>query len=322
MQVQPDRVRMDPLRILCDLQGFFTRAEAAEAGYADRDVTRMMRGRVWHRIRRGYYTFADIWDDLDDVERHRIRSLAVLANLGPCVALSHVSAAIMHGIAVWNVDLSRVHVTRLDGGAGRTEGDVVHHEGLCLDDDVIERHGHLVIVPDRCVVEAASRATQEAALVMFESALHQKLFAVEALGARFELMAPWPYMRHLHVPIRMARTGSESIGESRGKWLCWAFHLPAPTSQFKVYDAYGVLRGICDWGWPEHRMLGEFDGKVKYGRLLEPGQDPGEVVFAEKHREDVLREITGFGMVRLIWSDYDRPRLTAARIQSQLRRVA
>ncbi len=80
--------------------------------------------------------------------------------------------------------------------------------------------------------------------------------------------------------------------------------------------------GTCDWGWPEHRLLGEFDGKVKYGRLLEPGQDPGEVVFAEKHREDVLREITGIGMVRLIWSDYDRPRLTAARIQSQLRRVA
>ena len=112
------------------------------------------------------------------------------------------------------------------------------------------------------------------------------------------------------------------MGETRGKWLCRVFHLPAPQPQFAVHDTDGVLRGTCDWGWPEHRLLGEFDGKVKYGRLLEPDQDPGEVVFAEKHREDVLREITGFGMVRLIWSDYDRPRLTAARIQSKLRRVA
>ena len=89
---------MDPLLILCDTQGFFTRAEAAEAGYADRDVTRMMRGRHWHRIRRGYYTYADIWADLDEVGRHRVRSLAVAHSLGPAVALSHVSAAVLHGI--------------------------------------------------------------------------------------------------------------------------------------------------------------------------------------------------------------------------------
>ena len=313
---------MDPLRILCDTQGFFTRAEAAEAGYADRDVTRMMRGRQWHRIRRGYYTYAELWADLDEVGRHRVRSLAVAHSLGPAVALSHVSAAVLHGISFWNVDLSRVHVTRLDGAAGRTEGDVIHHEGLCLDDDVMELAGHRVVVPVRCAIEAASRAGTEAALTLLESGLHKELFDVDALTARFELMAAWPFMRHLHVPVRMARPGSESVGETRGKWLCRVFHLPAPQPQFAVRDADGVLRGTCDWGWPEHRLLGEFDGKVKYGRLLEPGQDPGEVVFAEKHREDVLREITGFGMVRLIWSDYDRPRLTAARIQSQLRRVA
>jgi hypothetical protein len=313
---------MDPLRILCQIQGFFTRAEAAEAGYADRDVTRMVRTRVWHRIRRGYYTYADIWADLDEVGRHRVRSLAVADSLGPAVALSHVSAAIMHEVAVWNVDLRRVHVTRLDGGAGRTEGDVVHHEGLCLDDDVTELAGHRVIVPDRSVIEAASRASQEAALVMFDSGLHHKLFDVDALAARYELMGSWPFMRHLLVPVRMARPGSESIGEARGKWLCWVFHLPAPQPQFKVYDADGLLRGTCDWGWPEHRLLGEFDGKVKYGRLLKPGQDPGEVVFAEKQREDLLRELTGFRMVRLIWTDYERPRATAARIERQLRRAA
>jgi hypothetical protein len=313
---------MDPLRILCETQGFFTRAEAAGVGYADRDVTRMVRGRVWHRIRRGYYTYADLWAELDEVGRHAVRSVAVAHSLGPAVALSHVSAAILHGVSVWNVDLTRVHVTRLDGGAGRTEGDVVHHEGLCLDDDVTELLGHRIIVADRAVVEAASRASQEAALVMFESALHHELCDVDMLRARFELMAPWPFMRHLHVPIRMARPGSESIGESRGYWLCRVFHLPAPRPQFKVYDADGVLKGTCDWGWPEHRLLGEFDGRIKYGRLLKPGQEPGEVVFAEKRREDLLRELSGYGMVRLIWSDYERPRATAARIKRQLRRAA
>ena len=120
----------------------------------------------------------------------------------------------------------------------------------------------------------------------------------------------------------MARPGSESIGESRGYWLCRVFHLPAPKPQFKVVRRRGVLKGTCDWGWPEHGLLGEFDGRIKYGRLLKPGQEPGEVVFAEKRREDLLRELTGYGMVRLIWSDYERPRATAARIERQLRRAA
>jgi hypothetical protein len=34
----------------------------------------------------------------------------------------------------------------------------------------------------------------------------------------------------------------------------------------------------------------------------------------------VLRETTGFGMVRLVWDDLERPRLTAARVRRGLRR--
>ncbi len=46
----------------------------------------------------------------------------------------------------------------------------------------------------------------------------------------------------------------------------------------------------CDFGWEEHHTVGEYDGKVKYGRLLKPGQDPGDVVYDEKRREDMLRD--------------------------------
>ena len=62
--------------------------------------------------------------------------------LGSRVALSHVSGVIDWDIPTWGLDLSRVHVTRLDGGAGRLEGDVVHHEGLSLDHEVVEREAH------------------------------------------------------------------------------------------------------------------------------------------------------------------------------------
>jgi hypothetical protein len=98
--------------------------------------------------------------------------------------------------------------------------------------------------------------------------------------------------------------------------------LPAPELQFEVYDAAGVLVGTTDFAWRRHRLLGEFDGRVKYGRLLRPGQTPGEVVWEEKLREDALRRTTGFGMERLVWADLDRPRSTADRLRAMLRRAA
>jgi hypothetical protein len=158
-------------------------------------------------------------------------------------------------------------------------------------------------------------------LVLFDSLLHSGA-EPDDLYRRFEAMSSWPGMRHLHVPIRLADPRVESVGESRGMWVFWSTGIPRPEAQFEVRDGAGRVVGTCDWGWPEEHLLGEFDGKVKYGRLLRPDQDPGEVVFAEKHREDELREVSGCGMLRLIWSDYDRPRLIKARFERLVRRTA
>jgi hypothetical protein len=69
-------------------------------------------------------------------------------------------------------------------------------------------------------------------------------------------------------------------------------------------------------------MLGEFDGRVKYGRLLKQGQEPGDAVFEEKRREDRLREVTGWGMARLVWGDLSHPAETGARFAKLLGRAA
>jgi hypothetical protein len=67
------------------------------------------------------------------------------------------------------------------------------------------------------------------------------------------------------------------------------------------------------------RSAGEFDGFVKYSKLLQPGSDPGQVVFAEKQREELLCRLSGLPrMVRIVWDDYDRPRVTASRIRTAL----
>jgi hypothetical protein len=103
--------------------------------------------------------------------------------LGAAVALSHTSAALAHGLALWEPDLSLVHVTRLDGGAGRTEAGVQHHEGLCLEGDVEERHGYLVVRAIRAALEAASLSSTEGAVVILDSLLHQGHCPDEVMAA-------------------------------------------------------------------------------------------------------------------------------------------
>ncbi|MCF6744792.1 hypothetical protein E9529_10960 [Blastococcus sp. KM273128] len=60
--------------------------------------------------------------------------------------------------------------------------------------------------------------------------------------------------------------------------------------------------------------MGEFDGRVKYGRLLRPGQEPGEVVFAEKRREDATRD-EGWDVVRWVWAELAAPHRLAAKVR-------
>lgn len=265
-------------------------------------------------MRRGYYTFPDVWAASTEEQRHLMRCRAVLHSLGDAVALSHTSGCVAQGVDVWGLSLDRVHVTRLDGGAGRIEGDVVHHEGFVADHEVDLVDGMRVLAPARCVLELGTLGTPESALVSLNSALHRRLCSLDEVGTQFDLMAHWPRVRHLHVPVRMCTDRAESVGESRGLWLFWTQNLPAPVLQLEVWHAARLI-GRTDWGWPKHRGLGEFDGRVKYGRLLEPGRDPGEVVFREKQREDRLREVSGAWMIRLVWADLRDPSQTAQRLR-------
>jgi hypothetical protein len=152
--------------------------------------------------------------------------------------------------------------------------------------------------------------------------LFQRLGSVHDLGSAYDVVQHWPGTQHLQVAVRMADHRAQSPGESRSRWLFFAEGIPAPELQFEVYDAAGMLVGTTDFAWRRHRLLGEFDGRSKYGRLLRPGQTPEEVVWAEKLREDALRRTTGFGMERLVWADLGRPRSTADRLRAMLRRAA
>jgi hypothetical protein len=55
-------------------------------------------------------------------------------------------------------------------------------------------------------------------------------------------------------------------------------------------------------------------GRVKYGRLLRPGQEAGDVVFEEERREDAMRD-AGWEVVRWTWRDLATPERVGDRVR-------
>ena len=89
--------------------------------------------------------------------------------------------------------------------------------------------------------------------------------------------------------------------------------------QLDVVDRLGALVGRVDFAWPSVGVIGEFDGRVKYGRELAPDQDPVKALWNEKLREDLLRDL-GWQVVRWIWADLDDPRAWFARLDRAVAR--
>ncbi|MCW2765644.1 MAG: hypothetical protein JWO11_1603, partial [Nocardioides sp.] len=288
---------------LTETQGYFLRREALELGFTDRVLAAGIRHRTWLRIRQGAYCHRDVWATLSPDEQHSVRAHAAYELIEGEIALSHVSALAEFGCALWNAPLDRTHVVRRDGGSSRREAGTVHHTGLLLPGDLVERDGRWLTSPARSTVDAATLMTVESGLVSVDWMLHHGLVTLEELWSVYQRMQKWPNTLHLELTLRLGDGRSESVGETRSRQLFWRMGLPAPELQYHVHDEYGRLLGICDFAWPRHGVYGEFDGKVKYGRLLKDGQDPGAVVFEEKRREDLIRAVTRGTMVRWTWQD-------------------
>jgi hypothetical protein len=104
---------------------------------------------------------------------------------------------------------------------------------------------------------------------------------------------------------RYERWPGVRVGESVSRVRLMEEGLPAPDLQHEIFGPDGQVIARVDFYWKEQKTIGEFDGKIKYGRLLKPGQRIEDVIFEEKLREDALRDL-GSQMVRWLWRDLYR----------------
>jgi hypothetical protein len=80
--------------------------------------------------------------------------------------------------------------------------------------------------------------------------------------------AYFPGSRCGRLAVSLADPRAETPGESVTRVQFYRNDIPMPRLQFHVIDRHGVLVGISDFYWDEHRHLGEFDGMIKYQRLF------------------------------------------------------
>lgn len=279
-----------------------------EQGWSRYELVRACRTNELRRLRRGSYLFGGQGDARQE---HLNLIRATLPEIGAESLVSHASAAALHGIPVPPGSWDRVWVTRPNGGNGRI-GSVLHLRRCRLDDaEITEVDGIPVTTMERTAVDLARGRSWEWGVVACDAAA--------AAGADVETMAEivasmhnWPGARRAAWAIDFLDDQAQSPLESISRLQIRRLGFPDPVSQFRIHHS-GVLVATCDFGWEDQRLVGECDGKFKYGDLLRPGERPEDAVMREKRREERIRG-GGFWIVRWNWTDAWNP----ARLRSIL----
>jgi hypothetical protein len=288
------------------------RREALDEGWSDGELDRLVRAGELTRLRRGAYMDGTL--PLAAADRHRLLVRATLAGLRRPAVVSHQSAAVLLGLPLWDVALDRVHVTRTPPAWTDRSRVLCGHVARLRSDEIIELDGVLVTHPVRTALDLARSLRHEAAVVTLDAALHGGLLTHDMLRTRLFDVSGTPGSRSAARAVHASDIRSESVGESRSRVILARWKLAPSTLQFEVRSPFGTVLARTDFAWEEHNLVGEFDGRIKYGRLLRAGQDAGDAVFAEKRREDAIRE-EGWGVVRWVWADLARPERFAARVR-------
>jgi very-short-patch-repair endonuclease len=187
----------------------------------------------------------------------------------------------LHGFAAVTVP-TVVHVT------GRSPRSA---PGLCVTRSayspahVSSVDGLAVVVPPLAIVGTAQVLPFDEAVVVADSALRSGAVGPDEFKGDLSSVTQRPAVARV---LRFADGRSESVGESLARVALDAAGIPTPELQRELVAAARTYR--VDFYWPEHRTIGEFDGRVKYGA------DPA-VLFDEKRREDELRAL-GLSFVR------------------------
>ena len=231
------------------------------------------------------------------MERYELLLEAAHRKYGEDLVLAGASAVAAYGLPLVGTVLRRVEV--VDGHPGRVRTSLLRRHVRRRGTEVVRVGGHLAVALPDALIDLARWNGLMAGVAAMDAALHNGLCSAEglqeALARLPETAGGGPRARQA---VRLADGRSESPGESMSRVRMWEHRLPKPELQVSV--RVGSELYILDFYWPDHGVAGEFDGRVKY-RSASFGQDPEDVVWREKLREDALRA-SGLTVARWTWA--------------------
>lgn len=240
-------------------------------------------------------------------ERHRLLLAGTWRHLAEGTVISHTSAALLHGLPVLRERLGPVTAIRTTSNGSRSR--YLHCRRASLaPGEVIELDGIRATSLARTVCDLATTLPFDEALAAADAALARGV-------QRGQLVAAGRARGRIARVRAHADPSSESPAESMSRALILDAGLPPPALQHEVADRAGRVVARADFAWPELRVIGEFDGAVKYDGSL--GTAPADAIAEERQREWRLRDL-GWTVVRWSWRDLRSPGVVEQRLRRAL----
>ncbi len=240
---------------------------------------------------------------------HYLRTqAALLRRRGPHLA-SHISAAVVHRLPLFDEDLSVVHLTTDEPGRRGQRAGVHVHEGPI--EDAVATAGIMVTPLARTLLDCARTLPRDQAVAMADHALHHKLTTKDELTDVLDTSTGWRRDRARGV-VRLADGRAESVGETRSRLILHDAGFQV-TPQVEVHDADGVVFARIDLVVDELPLGIEFEGRIKAERTRDGGR-------SNKERNDLVED-NGWVIVPVYWEHLYQPQVLLARVHRGARRA-
>lgn len=266
------------------------------------------------------------------------RALAALRSCPSARALTHESAALLHGLPLLSPEpdvrvavpslprtgrrsLGRALYSDSRGSTWGREVSLVRSSRSLEDDDVTRVAGLPVTSLRRTIVDCAMDLPAREAICVVDAGLRRLCGPDRWIGrcavdpdderARLlDLLESLPArrgVRRARAVLGFASPWAESPGESVLRWRLAVDGLPDPVLQQVVEDR--EHHWFIDLAWPVSRLAVEFDGYSKYGTA--------EDLRAEKRRELRLQAL-GWTVLRFDWAGIGRADELTMRVRAHL----
>ncbi|MDZ8170618.1 hypothetical protein [Microbacterium xanthum] len=278
----------------------------------ERELRRRVERGELLRLGPGRFVTTKRWEGLYAEDRHLLEVVACdQRRQGGEAVVSHVSAAVLHGLPLYRTRPTRVHISG-GGTDGRTNsGGLVAHHGVAVpDEDVVTIGGIRCTGLTRTAYDVARQVSRNAAVACLDAAMRSVAWDERSRTYDPERAEQWR-----DAVMTRLTTGARGIRQAR--WV-FAFadgraQLPGESVSRVLLDELGFRHirlqvpfvgpagqdWAVDFGLDDVAALGEFDGEGKYVEAaLRAGRTIEQVVRREKEREDWIRGISQRRFVR------------------------